>query len=157
MTSKDLLIAIITESVDNLFRNARAVPADKLEWSPEGARSVLDQVQECAQAPRWSTHMLRERGMPKDLGPDSYAKAMEERKSWTTLDACEAECKIRVNELLAEIRSFPEEEMTSTMFLPFTGKDHPFWDIMLYPYWNNTWHCGQIAYIQSMLGDKEMH
>ncbi len=157
MTSKQLIINLINDSVDHLYRNARAVPEDKLNWSPsDGARPAMSLLQECVQSPGWSTNMLTTRSVG-DFGEESWAAMAAEREQWDTIDKCEAECKVRVGKLIETIDAFPEADMTSTLFLPFTGKDHPYWDIMMYPYWNATWHTGQIAYIQTLLGDKEMH
>lgn len=161
MTVKDLIIKTTEESVDALFNNARAVPADKITWAPEGARSVLSVCQECAQAPGWSTVMITERAIRfeagKDMNEDSWEDAVKERSAWTTIDECERVCRERTAKLIEAIRAFPEEDLEKTLFLPFTGKDHPYWDLMMYPQWNATWHVGQIAYIQTMLGDQEMH
>lgn len=158
MTSKGLLISIINESNETLYRNARAIPADKLDWAPaDGARTVMSMLQECVQAPGWSTAMLETRSVPGGFDEEGFAVMMAERAQWDTIDKCEAECKVRTAKLIETIGAFPEAEMDDTLFLPFTMKDHPYWDIMLYPYWNATWHTGQIAYIQVMLGDKEMH
>lgn len=158
MTSKLLLITIINESVDTLYRNARAVPEDKLNWSPGSeARTVMSLLQECVQSPGWSTDMLNDRAIKGDFSEEAFAKIAAERAQWDTIDKCEAECRTRVGKLIETIENFPEAEMTDTLFLPFTQKDHPYWDIMLYAYWNNVWHAAQVAYIQTLLGDKEMH
>lgn len=158
MTSKDLLIHIISESVEQLFKYAKAVPPDKVSWSAGGdARTTLDICQECVQAPKWTIDMLETRSVGGDFSDDAWAAIMAERQQWDTVDKCEAEANLRTAKLIETIKAFPDAEMSDTLFLPFTGKDHPYWDIMLYPYWNNTWHTGQIAFIQRLLGDKQMY
>ena len=162
MSAKSIIKRSIEESVDALFTNARAIPADKLSWKPaEGTRSVLEVCQECAQAAGWATAMIVDRAVRLEVGvdmtEDSFADSQKERASWTTLDECERVCRDRTAKLLKAIDEFPEGDMDQTLFLPFTEKDHPYWDIMMYPYWNATWHTGQIAYVQCMLGDQEMH
>lgn len=87
---------------------------------------------------------------------DRY-EMMAERAQWDTLEKCEAETRARLAKLRKTIETFPDEDLEATLFLPFTMKDHPYWDIMMYPYWNMVWHTGQIAYIQTMLGDRDMY
>ena len=156
MTSKTLITQLINESVDQLFKYAHAVPADKLTWSAGGeTRSTLDMCQECVQAPKWTIDMLETRSVGGDFS--DWGAIMAERQQWDTIEKCETEARARVAKLVATIEAFPEAELTDTLFLPFTGKNHPYWDIMMYPYWNNTWHTGQIAFIQMLLGDKQMY
>ncbi len=92
-----------------------------------------------------------------DMNENSCTEAQKEREAWTTLDDCERVCRERTAKLMQAIDDFPEADLDQTLFLPFTGKEHPYWDIMMYPYWNATWHTGQIAYVQTMLGDQDMH
>lgn len=158
MTSKDLIIHLINDSVDQLFKYAAAVPEDKLSWKAGAdTRSTLDMCQECVQAPKWTIDMLETRSVGGDFSEDAWGAIMAERQQWDTVGKCEAEARARIAKLVETIQAFPEAEMTDTLFLPFTGKDHPYWDIMMYPYWNNTWHTGQIAFIQMLLGDKQMY
>lgn len=155
MTSKALIKKMIQESVDMLFTNAKAIPVDKRDWSPsEGVRSVLALCRECAQSPQITMHILTARSMPENI---DWEAMEQEAAAWHTIEDCEAVCRAGTDELLNQIDAFPEGEMEDTVFLPFTNEHHPFWDIMLYPNWNNTWHTGQIAYVQTMLGDREMH
>ena len=156
MHSKDLIIKVTEDSCDMFWRFARAVPSERVLWkASEDSRTALELCQECAQAPKWSEGMLRIRAIPDDLG--DWQAILSEREGWTTVEACEAESRSRTESLIAAIREFPESAMEQTLFLPFTGKDHPFWDIMMYPHWNFTWHTGQVAYLQTMWGDKDMH
>ena len=157
MTTKSLIINLINDSVDTLYRNARALPADKLTWEPtETNRSALSMLQECVQSPTWTITMLNERRVG-DFSEEAWGAMQAERAQWDTIDKCEAECRARIAKLIEAIEAFPDADLETTLFLPFTQKDHPYWDIMMYVNWNNVWHTGQIAYLQVMLGDKEMH
>lgn len=149
------------ESVDTLFRNAHAVPQDKIEWTPgEGMRSVLDLCRECAQSPGFATQILTTRKVDfgvDTLEGDAWEEMEKETKAWKTIADCEQVARERTAKFVEAVNAFPEGDLEETIFLPFTDKDHPYWDIMGYPHWNNTWHTGQIAFIQKMLGDHEMH
>ena len=156
MKSKDFILHATKSAADTMFRFARAIEPSKLDWKPaEHSRSVLDMLQECVQSPRNACKLLSERTVSFD--PEAYQKAIEQRKEWTSIDQCEAEFEVRFAELEEIVNGFPEQEMESTIFLLFTQKDHPFWEMMLYPYWNMVWHTGQIAYIQTLYGDTQMH
>lgn len=157
MTSKEIIIRLTTDSVDSLFSNARAMPVDRLTWEvAAGARTPLQILQECAQAPMWAVKMLTDRAIP-DFSPDAFQEALSERAQWDSVDMCEQVCRERIQSLIETIRDFPEEDMEKTLFLPFTQQDHPYWDLMMYPYWNNIWHTGQLAFVQTLYGDKDMH
>lgn len=156
VTCKSLILSNLDEALDSLYKYAQAIPQDKLTWETDGARSVMSMVQECVQAPMWTIHMLETRSVG-NFDEAAFAEMMAERAQWDTLEKCEAETRARLAKLRAAIEAFPDEDLEATLFLPFTMKDHPYWDIMMYPYWNMVWHTGQIAYIQTMLGDRDMY
>ncbi len=55
MRVQDYIVNMATEAAAMAFRYARAVPADKLDWSREGGRSVLSIYREIALTPTWTT------------------------------------------------------------------------------------------------------
>lgn len=156
MTAKQFLISETLRATDSLFEAARKVPADKLEWSPlDSGRTVLDQVQECAQSPTWGMSVVKAGKF--EWTPEMMQKVMEERKQWTTIDQCESVCKQNVDELVSFINSVPDEDLEKTIEIPF-GKN-PNWkvaDILHLHAWNATYHTGQINFIQTLYGDKSM-
>ncbi|HTQ11505.1 MAG TPA: hypothetical protein VMI31_15680 [Fimbriimonadaceae bacterium] len=159
MKFQDYIIDAIQKATDEAFRYARAVPADKLDWKPlDAGRSVLDQIQEVAQAPDYVTGMLGGTPVSESPGEENWEKLVAERRAWTTLDACEAEGKKRLDGLFEAIRNTPDEKLSQTQWLPYDGgRDFTLAEIMEYPRWNANYHAGCIAYIQLLYGDKEMH
>ncbi len=142
----------------DLIVNARAVPADKLDWKPmDQARSALEVLQECSQSPSWFTGILQARSFP-DFNPEMMEQAMAARKEWTTVDACERVMRQNLEQLYATIRDFPDTDLDIKITLPF-GKNmvRSMAEIVMGQFWNANYHLGQICYIQTMLGDKEMH
>ena len=158
MRYQDQVIRVTSKSVDGLFRNARAVPEDKIEWKPlDEGRSVLDQLQECAQAPSWYVSLLEARKAP-EFDEEAMKKAGEERRAWKTIDECEKVCKENTERLAELIETFPDEDLEIMITLPFgEGMMFSMADVMMFHYWNNVYHIGQISYIQTLYGDKEMH
>jgi|SRR5579862_1678364 len=159
MKFQDYIIDSIQKATDEAFRYAKAVPADKLDWKPlDSGRSVLDQLQEIAQAPDYVTGMLG--GKPQGEAPsqDNWEKIVAERKQWTTIEDCERAAQLRLDGLFDAIRNTPDEKLGNTQWLPYDGgRDFTFAEIMEYPRWNANYHLGCISYIQMLYGDKEMH
>lgn len=138
------------------FKYAKAVPADKLDWKPaEATRSVLDQCRELAQTPVWAIAIIENQPMPTE---EDMAKSMEVTRSWTTVEQCEEKCLENLKPLLEIFKNMPDERLNDTKWLPFDGgRDFTMVEIMEYPRWNFNYHLGQIAFIQLMYGDKDMH
>src|SRR3954470_21464432 len=106
MNAQELLIHLTNKQVDALFRAARALPADKLDWKPApGARSALDQLQEVATALPQFWPIYTERKMAWDEG--KFAKWMEDRAKITSVDELERLTKESRKELCDFIRTVP--------------------------------------------------
>lgn len=137
------------------FRFAKAVPEDKLDWSPlENGRSVLSMCREIAMTPSWTMYAFTDiRDKWTEADRDEQQRLME---SFKTVDQCEQEYKQRFAEVEKLYLSFSDEDLKKTRWLPYNGgRDHTYLEMMDYPRWNCTWHTGQVAYIQSLYGDKE--
>lgn len=162
MNFKDFAIRQNLKASEDLLRNARATPEDKLRWRPaEKTRSVMEVCQEAAQSPGWGVLILQHRGWPGGTPEEmqaQMAKAQAERDSWDTLDKVEAALRANLEKLAAAIRELPDAELTTTIRLPFGGgMDLSLAEICLVQNWNATYHLGQVCYVQLMLGDTEMH
>ena len=59
MRLQDYIADSAREAAAMAFRYAKAVPADKLDWSPEGGRSVLSICRELAMTPTWTSTTRR--------------------------------------------------------------------------------------------------
>ena len=150
----DFLVTETLNAVDNLFIDAKKVPADKLEWAPlELGRSVLDQLQECAQAPLWGLGLLESR---KFVWNDEIEAQFAARKATlTTFEACETACRANTARFVEAMKAIKEEEFTQIIQLPF-GKSHDWTlaQVLNLHTWNCNYHQGQINYIQTLYGDK---
>jgi hypothetical protein len=139
---------VITEGI---IRATRAVPADKLEWKPfDNGRSALDQFQECAVSPEIFLRALNGGGYvyTDDL--------RDKRKALKTIDEAEVALRKNTAELLKAMRETPDARLEEPIELPW-GATWRLVDVMNMHFWNLTYHVGQINYIQTMLGDFEMH
>ena len=158
MRLQDRIIEETEAKMKEAFRYAKAVPADKLEWQPlDMGRSVLDLCREMALCPEWAQNIIQSEKQP-EFNEDTMAEVRRLQEQWTTAEACEAECVKRLESLLAMYKNMPDERLSETKWLPYDGgRDFTMPEMMGYPHWNFTYHLGQIAYIQTLYGDKEMH
>jgi hypothetical protein len=138
------------------FKYARAVPADRLDWAPEGGRSVLSICRELAHTPTWCMSAFN--ADPGKFNPETLNAYKEKEKAWTTVEHCEAEFNRAFAEVDAFFRGMSDDDLTKTKWLPFNGgRDHTWLEMTGYPRWNCTYHTGQIAYLQTLYGDKEIY
>jgi hypothetical protein len=152
MTVQEYIVHCAKEAAEEFFRYASAVPADKLEWSPlETGQSVLQMCREIAQTPTWT---LQAFGAP----PENPDELREAALGLTTPEQCCAEFFKRFEGVRALFLGFADEDLAKTKWLPYNGgRDHNYLEMMDYPRWNCSYHTGQVAYIQILYGDKEMH
>ena len=157
MTTKELAARLVETGMESLFRSARAMPEDKLTWrAGEDCRTALEYLQECAQSLKWPETLLNLDKRP--LGPEAFEAARQERAGWTSLQACEDAARANLPTTLAYIRDYPEGDLDRVIELPFMPDlKMTVLEILCSPYWNATYHLGQINFIQLMYGDKEMH
>jgi hypothetical protein len=158
MLYTDQIIRLTEQAADDFVKNMRALPADKLHWSVlDVARTPMDLFQEIAQSPTYVIPMLVNRTCPP-FNPESFGQLVQERQAWDTLDKCEEVMKKNLAAVYETIRAFPAEDLTIEIDLPFAeGMRRSMADIMSYPYWNLSYHVGQVCFIQILLGDQDLH
>ncbi|NLI00558.1 MAG: DinB family protein [Chthonomonadales bacterium] len=144
-----------TTAAQNLRINLEAMPADKQVWRPlDKGRSALEQVQECAVINGFFASILRDQAVP-EMQWDAYKAACA---ALDTAEKAAEALSASAKQLVADIEAFPEDRLDATVTLPFhEGMVMTFAQIMFAAYWNMTYHTGQIAYIQTLYGDNEMH
>jgi hypothetical protein len=156
VTYQERIVSITREAVESVVRNVRAMPEDRLTWQPAPtARTAMDIFQECAGAPGMFARILRER-RSVDMTPETFGKMREERQAWNTVDKAEEVLRSRSEDLYAAILAVPDEDLGVEVRMPW-GEMSPLAHVMVFHYWNLTYHFGQLAYIQRLYGDVEMH
>lgn len=127
----------------DLLAAAQEVPEDRRTWKPlDQGRSALDQLSECALLNRYTAIVIENRGWPDDGFANYRTDKAEMEKDW---DTAAAALKESLPALLAAIRAFPEDQLAveiSTAFGPMTLEKN-----LSYPWWNMSYHQGQITYI----------
>ncbi|RYG22191.1 DinB family protein [bacterium] len=156
MRYQDQIVRRTQSALDDVIRAAKAIPSDKVDWSPGGAaRSTLAQMREIAQT--------GDRFLPLIAGDahifEGHAAREEAAANGTEgLDDLVSEARSGVARLCQAIMAIPDEDLEGEITLPFGGgMVMTLADALGLPAWNMTYHLGQINQIGLILGDRRMH
>lgn len=125
------------------------VPEDKRAWQPmDQSRSALDQAAEIALLTGYTADLVKNGKwtMGEDFSAFVQAKA-ELVKDWPGLQEL---MKTNVAKMVAVLQEVPDSDLDNAIDMPWGPMKLS--QIIAYPYWNMTYHEGQINYIASMLG-----
>lgn len=125
------------------------LPADKRPWSPAStSRSALDMVAECAMLNGTTAHVISHRAFPEHFDftlyqSDKAKLAQDEARALELLQENTAK-------VVAALQVVPEADLKHEVQMPWGLMKLE--QIIAYPYWNMSYHEGQINYIASLLG-----
>ncbi len=137
-----------------LCKSALAVPEDKHQWSPGGkARSVFDILVECAWFPQWIQYAVENRTIPSEALSETWKQNI--LKDNPTVESLGDFILKETKKLSAFAEQYPEAKLTEEMTFPWGT--YTIAGALGFHYWNNSYHLGQINFIQLILGDTEMH
>lgn len=155
MRIQEHVISVTRTAGDEFFRYASAVPEDRLEWRPlDTGQSVLSMAREIAMTPQWAIDVMSGTESTEEERNAGFA----EMKSWGSIAECRSQFQSRLDRWASYVTDLPDSKLSDTRWLPYSGgRDHTYLEMLEYPRWNCTYHLGQVAYIQTLYGDKEMH
>ncbi|MER3466906.1 MAG: hypothetical protein C4340_07465 [Armatimonadota bacterium] len=150
------LIEVTQEAVDDLFRYARSMPEEWLEFQPGGkARTVMSMLRECAGLPAMIEAHLRER--PSEPMLEAQVAALwAPAKACRTIDECEALSRQNSERLYTAMREADLTDLYARVMMPW-GKEFTLLQLLFDHYWNLTYHLGQVGLVQLMHGDDSYH
>lgn len=124
------------------------LPEDKRSWKPlEKGRSALDQIAECAMINGNSLSILQTHRFSM-LDMDAWLAAKAKlAEDW---EQCSASLLSSADEAAEAILAVPDDQLSIEIATPWRPMSVT--DIIVYPYWNMSYHQGQITYIHSLLG-----
>lgn len=158
MRLQDQLVRMTQRALDDLVRAVEAMEPEKRDWSPAPtSRSALHQLREVAVATPMLVRVI-ETGRGHEL--DAHSQAMEGRllESVPTFEKARELSMEGTAALCTLISTFPDERLEEDVVLPFGGGIRmTMADCLALHYWNLVYHCGQVNYIQTILGDLKMH
>ena len=144
MLDTNTLATLATTAADNMAFNLDFIPADKLDWKPaEGAKSALEVAHEVARNfRRFAAYSKGEEAAL--LAPFANAESAKNELHEAARGFAEA------------VRSLTSEQAARTVeFRP--GMSVPVGQLAAMATVDSLHHHGQIAYIQTLLGDGETH
>jgi len=143
-------LASVTETTKNdLVAALLSLPQDKRAWSPaDTARTAMDMVAECAMNNGVTAELIETRKWPGH-DRDTYLKdkAALAAGDWEALHTL---LEQNTERLIAVLRAVPDKDLDIPIETPYGSG--PLSGICAYPYWNMSYHLGQINYIASILG-----
>lgn len=150
MTMQEFLADAAQKAAADLMTAFLRLPEDKRNWSPdEKARTALSQVAECANANVYTVDTITQRAML----PEHMTNYLADRAAVMALPLDELQAMLTENtrKVADVIRAVPNDALSIIVKMPW-GDTMPLAEICAYPYWNMTYHEGQINYIASILG-----
>lgn len=117
-------------------------------WSPlDKGRTAVDQVAECALITDWVAQTLEDYALaPMDW--EGYGAA---KSALDTPEKALAALKPATERCIAALGQLPAEKTGDVVELPW-GEKYTLGELANIVWWNNTYHNGQICYIQTLLG-----
>ena len=146
---QEFLAAAALKASADLETAVLRVPEDKRTWSPMGdARTALDMAAECAMLCGSTAELMKSRKWDTNFDFAEYVRLKDElAKDW---DVIKTLLTKNVAIAMAAIKAIPDEDLSIEITMPFGTMTLA--QIAAYPYWNMSYHEGQINYIASMLG-----
>lgn len=147
ITQQEFLAFSIAEKAKNLFAALIALPDEKRGWRPaETARPALDLVAECALNNGYTADMIQNRAWGAPALEEYMAKQSE--TAAVSLDDLRKLLEENTQRVIATIQATPDEAMGVEIETPYGTMTIA--QSIAYPYWNMSYHEGQINYIASL-------
>ncbi len=150
LTLQEFLVGSTEKAAADLTAAVLRLPEDKRAWSPmERGRTALHQAAECAVLNKHAAQLVERRVWHADSLEDVMREMAQLAQDW---DAVYAALQQNTSALIAAIRAVPGEALTDEVTLPWGAQTLS--QVMAYPYWNMSYHEGQINYIGSLAGER---
>jgi len=149
---QSFLVEATKKQAEQLEAAMKRIPEDKRDWSPMGnARSAMDQYAECAILTGSTAKLIKVRSWDNQGSMDDYFNQKNDlAKDYNGAKKLMAENLPKIAEAIESVQDKDLDVKVDMPWGPMALKD-----IISYPYWNMSYHEGQINYIASMLGTLE--
>lgn len=125
------------------------LPDDKKGWTPaETSRSALDQAAECAILNGSTVNLIQSRQWPDTFDFEAFIR--DKQKLAADPAAAKELLQKNTQRVADAIKAVADADLEIPITTPFGTMSLA--QIMSYPYWNMSYHEGQINYIASILG-----
>ena len=148
-TTQEFLAESSEKASQQLLEAYLQLPEEKRNWKPaETSRPALDMIVEIALLNEYTAKVIEARAWDFEAVA-AYPKEKEAALSWPW-EKIEEQVKSSTAHAAAAMRATPDEALGKEMDTSF-GK-MTLKDLMTYPYWNMSYHLGQVNYIAGLLG-----
>lgn len=147
MTMQEFLADATLKAANDLAEAVERLPEERRAWSAGGdARTALDQVAECALTTGYTAELVQTR----QWNPDSFTEYGPRRDALLAVGwkALQESLQENTRRHLAILRAVPSASLAEEIVLPY-GKQTVA-ELLARPYWNMTYHLGQVNYIASL-------
>lgn len=150
---RSLAETVTRRACEDLRRCASHLSAEQAVWTPGGvARNAIAIVAHCAVSCRFFAAVLQ--GQPSPYRTASDMEAAIQRCG--DMERALRFLQEAVQALEEAIRALPDERLSSSMTMPWGESLEP-QVVMLMPAMHLQYHLGQIAYLETAMGDDEVH
>jgi uncharacterized damage-inducible protein DinB len=148
-TLQQFLAGATQKAAADLEAAVLRLPEEKRGWSPaEQSRSALDQAAECAILNGGVANLIQTRVFPQGFDFAAFEKTKQElAQDWSAVKALLDE---NTPKAIAAIGAVSDEDLGIEIQMPWGPSTLA--QIISFPYWNMSYHEGQINYIASILG-----
>ncbi len=158
-TIQEFVAEELQRTMDDLMAALLALPEEKRQWSPlEKGRTALDQVAECAVTNKYIAVIIECACVPngrENLTPETRA-ALNDAEAWNSekaglardTDTVTAALQENTRRLIDAILAAPTASLDTEVKLPW--EKTALSSVIAYPWWNMSYHEGQINYIDTL-------
>lgn len=144
----DFLASSTRKATHQLTEAFALLPADKRDWSPGGtARTALDQLAECVATNNYVATQLINRVAP---GFDTYEA--DKATAFTSGDKLTALLLASAERLADAVQTIPDTDWQNVLETPMD--EMVLADVAALPYWNMSYHEGQVNYLLAILSNR---
>lgn len=148
-TVQNYLAEAAVKAAEELIVAIKRIPEDKLEWKPaETSRTAHHMFIECVLLTGYTADVIRTHTFPADM----MQRYSTDTAAVSTLDIDTLSDRLRQSTatVAAAIREVPDTDLGVDIVMPW--QTQALSETIAYPYWNMSYHLGQINYIASQLG-----
>lgn len=148
-TLQDFLVSSTEKAAADLETAYLRLPEDKRQWSAmDKARTAADLVAECAILNGSTAYIVKNHRFDENFDLEDFKRQKTELgRDW---DALRSLLHANTAIFIEALRTVPDEDLGTEIQMPWGPMTLS--QIISYPFWNMSYHEGQINFIASMLG-----
>ena len=147
VTLQSYMVEAIGKKAEEMIEAFLRLPEDKRSYQPEGCRSPLSMMAEVIMMNGFTKTIIESKAFPADFTMDQYMAEEARLKAEPNLVDLYRES---LPVAYAAIGSVSDADLSVEVPMPWGM--YTIADIIAYPFWNTSYHTGQIYYIAMSFG-----